>query len=250
MKLITLNLWGGRVKEKYPAFFDKHAEADILFFQEVFKTHGEQYHVPTVGYSVDLELLGTLSGHLGSHEAHFCQVLKDYYGIASFFREGMRIVEKGEMLVARGDWDDNQTSNDRDHHRKAQWFEVEIKGKRVLFVNVHLTHRPEGKRDSPKRIMQSDMLIRLITMFDGPKILAGDFNLLPDTESIRMIEAAGMRNLVKEYGIEATRTELYKKPLKFADYVFVSPGVKVNDFKVLPDVVSDHAPLALDFDIE
>ncbi|HEU0081016.1 MAG TPA: hypothetical protein VFQ72_03260 [Candidatus Paceibacterota bacterium] len=32
-------------------------------------------------------------------------------------------------------------------------------------------------------------------------------------------------------------------------YVFVSPGIKVKEFKVLPDVVSDHAPLFLDFEV-
>ena len=77
----------------------------------------------------------------------------------------------------------------------------------------------------------------------------GDFNLRPDTESVRMLEAAGLRNLVREYGIETTRTSLYdhrdKEP--HANYAFVSAGIEVRDFRVLPDEVSDHAPLFLDF---
>jgi endonuclease/exonuclease/phosphatase family metal-dependent hydrolase len=67
-----------------------------------------------------------------------------------------------------------------------------------------------------------------------------------------MIERSGIRNLVKEYGVESTRTKLYRRyetGSKFADYIFVSPEVKVNDFKVLPDEVSDHSPLMLDFDL-
>ena len=64
-----------------------------------------------------------------------------------------------------------------------------------------------------------------------------------------MIEATGMRNLIKEYNITSTRTSFYKKPVRFADFVFVSKDIKVNDFKVLPDEVSDHAPLFLDFEV-
>jgi endonuclease/exonuclease/phosphatase family metal-dependent hydrolase len=60
-------------------------------------------------------------------------------------------------------------------------------------------------------------------------------------------EKLGCIDLIKKYGITSTRTSLYLKPIKFADYVFVSKGIDVIDFKVLPDEVSDHAPLLLDF---
>ena len=81
-------------------------------------------------------------------------------------------------------------------------------------------------------------------------MLCGDFNLAPDTQSLRMLEAAGLRNLVAEFGVTSTRTSLYRRPERFADYVFVSPGVDVSAFRVLPDEVSDHAPLMLQFDLK
>jgi len=78
-------------------------------------------------------------------------------------------------------------------------------------------------------------------------VLAGDFNLLPDAESAKIIENAGLRNLIKEYGITSTRTSFYKKPEKYADYIFVSSGVKVKKFEVMPEEVLDHAALFLEF---
>jgi endonuclease/exonuclease/phosphatase family metal-dependent hydrolase len=58
----------------------------------------------------------------------------------------------------------------------------------------------------------------------------------------------GMRNLITEYGVTSTRTSLYTKTEeRFADYIFVSKDIEVKDFKVLPDVVSDHAALLLEF---
>ena len=38
------------------------------------------------------------------------------------------------------------------------------------------------------------------------------------------------------------------KPIKFADYTFVIPEIKVNEFKMLPDEVSDHLAMYLDFE--
>ena len=37
-----------------------------------------------------------------------------------------------------------------------------------------------------------------------------------------------------------------KELLPFADYIFVSKDIKVKDFKVLPDEVSDHLALSIE----
>lgn len=65
-----------------------------------------------------------------------------------------------------------------------------------------------------------------------------------------MIENTGLRNLIKEHGITSTRTSLYTKEEKFADYVLIGPGIQVTNFEVLPDEVSDHAPLRIEFEIK
>ena len=254
MKLITLNLWGGRMGDKLPDFFRSHSDVDIWCFQEVFKKVENmverRFRVKVEGVEVDHDLYGKIQQQLGGYEGRFCECRQEAYGIAAFVRKDIEIMERGEMLVARGDWEDTEYQSHLDHHRKIQWLELKVGDKKMLLVNAHLSHRPEGKRDSEKRLKQSKIIVDFLAMFDVPKVLVGDFNLMPDTESIRMIESAGMRNLVKEYGVVSTRTELYKKELRFADYIFVSPEIKVNDFKVLPDVVSDHNPLLIDFVIK
>lgn len=249
MKLITLNIWGGRAC-KDSSFFDKYPDTDIWCFQEVYKDASNYLDSKlTSDVEADRELHKNLQGHLKYHKSNFCQVLYNIYGIVTFFKDEIKVISNGELLVAKGDWMENSDPINRDHHRKLQWFEVIVNNKKILLMNAHLTHRPAGKMDSEKRIQQSKIICDFMKMFDCPKILVGDFNLLPDTESINMIENAGMRNLVKEYDIKSTRTELYGKPLQFADYIFVSKDIEVKDFKVLPDVVSDHSPLFLEFEV-
>lgn len=74
----------------------------------------------------------------------------------------------------------------------------------------------------------------------------GDFNLDPDTKSLKILER-NLKNLIKEYKISTTRSSLYARQHKFADYVLVSPGIKVINFQVPDIAISDHLPMILEF---
>jgi exonuclease III len=68
-----------------------------------------------------------------------------------------------------------------------------------------------------------------------------------DGQSLAILEE-GMKNLIKEYGVTDTRSSLYTKPIRFADYILVSPEIRINNFKVLAEEVSDHLPMVLEFE--
>lgn len=85
----------------------------------------------------------------------------------------------------------------------------------------------------------------------GIKIVGGDFNLFPETKSIKMWEEIGYRNLIKEYGIKTTRNEYAWRNYPnnkhyFSDYVFVDPSVKVTNFDVPEMTISDHLPMIVE----
>ena len=113
-------------------------------------------------------------------------------------------------------------------------------------MNFHGLWNGKGKGDSEDRLVQSDNIVNFVKSLTTPVILCGDFNLRPDTKSLAKIEELGLRNLIKEYGITSTRTSMYTKQEKFADYTFVSKEVNVVDFKILPEEVSDHAAMFID----
>ena len=124
---------------------------------------------------------------------------------------------------------------------------IVLKGHPVVF-NFHGVPGND-KKDSAERELQSARLREVLRRFAGEKILVGDFNLRPDTEAIRGLEKS-MKNLVVESGFISTRTKYYneRESQPFADYAFVTPGITVKEFKVLPDEVSDHAPLFIEFE--
>ena len=106
----------------------------------------------------------------------------------------------------------------------------------------------QGKTDTPERIEQSQKLRMHVDKFSHSQIIAGDFNLLPETKSLS-IAKEGFRDLIDEFKISSTRSILYNRhtnPVLFADYIFITKDLEVTQFKVLEDVVSDHLPLLLE----
>jgi len=126
-----------------------------------------------------------------------------------------------------------------------------ITGSEFTFAHLHGLRDPEGKGDTPARMAQCDEIIHVISRFrraDEPLILAGDFNLLPDSATFAALKAIGLHDLVTSHGHTDTRTSLYKKAQRYADYLLVTDNVVVRAFELpaLPEL-SDHRPLILDF---
>ncbi|MEK7228356.1 MAG: endonuclease/exonuclease/phosphatase family protein [Patescibacteria group bacterium] len=251
MRLITLNTWAGRAKEPFEAFLKAQANfTDIFCFQEIFNDLDEE--VPTSDYVTHDEgnrhILKEIADILTGFDVYFCPVASNVYGIAIFLKKGFEIIASGEVVLYENPVFDPSDENS-DHDRKMQWVHIKNGTKDVIVMNVHGHWDPSGKSDTQNRIEQS----KTINDFIGstgtvPKIMVGDFNLHPETQSIKMIEK-NFTNLITKYNIPTTRTSLYKGDDKHADYIFVSPEVLVEGFEALPDVVSDHVPLALGFDV-
>ena len=236
------------------------SETDFFCFQEV--TDSPQALETSNGGRTNMfsEIAIVLSGFRGYY-APACSGFDDgkavdfklSHGQAIFARENVAIDSTGEVFLYG---DKNMTPrNEPDWNSPAilQFVRLHVNDQRYTVAHAHGMAYPGSKRDTPDRLMQSRRLVSFLAGEQGRKIVGGDFNLLPDTESIGMITAAGMQNLIKESKITSTRNEfaygLYPEAGRqyFADYAFVSPDVRVIDFHVPYLLVSDHLPLMLEF---
>jgi len=171
------------------------------------------------------------------------------WGLAIFIKRSIHVLEQGEFFV----YLDGDSLTGRDSStvaRNLQFVSINLNGKNLNIINFHgLWSGDRGKLDTPERLEQSEKIISFAKNLTGEIILGGDFNLRPDTKSLTMIEdELNLRNLVKEYKIESTRTSYYEKPEKFADYILCSSGVVVKNFSTLAEEVSDHKALFLEYD--
>jgi hypothetical protein len=235
MKILFLNCWYGQTEEIFFDFIKEHSfNTDIFCFQEI-----------------PPELNQKLKKLLSSHQAIYNSDETTHFG----FKNGDAIFVLSNLpVLASG----KKEFFDRDPNEIGylQYSRIKIGNTKLLLGNVHGLAHPGTKLDNPKRLIQSRGIIDFFKKENGLKIIGGDFNLLPETKSIGMIEKAGYRNLIKEYKIKSTRNNLSWKNLKedqekqyFADYVFVSKDIKVTSFSVPHNEVSDHLPLILNFEV-
>jgi exonuclease III len=239
MRVIFFNIWHGQVWGKLKKFLLKQAsKTDIFCFLEVDP-------------ELEIKLEATLSNfnsvyHAGIRTVYLGGTLEG----RSIFVSPKIDIERSEGLSLY-----HQTARDAGG---LQFAELRVGDKHLLIGSLHGKALPGTKLDTPARLGQSRKLIDFFKEKEGPRIIGGDFNLLPDTQSLRAFRRAGYRDLIKEFGIRRTRNrlawEFYKNRPDFvvqhhADYVFVSPEVRVKDFQVPSLEVSDHLPLILDFEV-
>lgn len=259
MKIIFLNIWGGQVLNPLMKFIkESGSNTDFFCFQEVL-------YSPTVtttqwGGRTDIrnKLIQALPQfteyYAPSH--HILDVnnrpdSNTEIGLAIFVKRGLDVHRTGTIHV-QGNPSDAQYDDDKEgapHH--LQYLSFQYNNTPYTIGNFQGTAYPGSKLDTPERLKQSRKISDFFKKQKGEKILGGDFNLLPQTKSISIIEEMGMRNLITEFGIQSTRSDLsyalYPEAERqyFADYVFVSNGINVQNFEVPRLNISDHLPLIL-----
>lgn len=258
MKLISLNAWGGTQNKLFFDYIKEQAKTtDIFCFQEIFSS---ELPAPKISSNARMYLLEELEEMLPEFMATFAERKSGYdfngpvnfptkHGLAIFVKKELEIISSYTKIVR----EELNTTNAAEGVMNIQVLQVALGGKKLSVMNYHGPAMPGDKQDTKERIHISNELKAIWEdLPDGAKILCGDFNLYPDTQSIQILETCG-KNLIKEFKIENTRNEVswekFNNKQYFADFAFVSPKVKVNSFKVPYNLVSDHLPLELQFDI-
>lgn len=215
-------------------------DTGLFCFQEVFDRPTSE------GASIFSELQKVLLEHTGyfapAHEVSGQSGHPISWGLALFIRKSLRVTEVGEIYVFEHP---NQRGSDPPNlPRNLQYVAYEVNGQRYTVAHFHGLWTGGGKTDTDNRLEQSRKVKKFLDTRAGKKVLCGDFNLLPDTKSLAILED-GLVNLIKTYGITTTRSSLYKRGERYADYVLVSPDVTVESFTAPQIEISDHLPMEL-----
>ena len=242
MKLITLNIWGGHVYQPLLDFFKTYEDVDIFCLQEVY--HRAPEKISKEERFLSLNIFDEIQNLLPNHRGFFRPTVKSVYGVGMFIKKNIEVLAEGDISIHENPAYDGVGP---EHPRNLQWVECESHGKLYSILNVHGLWNGMGKTDTPPREAQSLRVKSFLDSLNTPKVLCGDFNLRPDTKSLEII-SVGLKDLIKEYKITSTRTSLYPKAEKYADYIFTSPEILIKKFEVLKDEVSDHAALFVDFE--
>jgi endonuclease/exonuclease/phosphatase family metal-dependent hydrolase len=229
MKIISLNAWQGKQGKELEAYLRQHSEDTHVFCFQEAEGHCD---------ALRSELLPKWQSLTArSYDYHY----KMEVVLTTCFTTDFELLAAGTL-----------SAPDREK-RSSLWVHLKKEKEEYWICNVHGSAFPEDKNDSPARLGQSQDIIDFLRDKKGQRIVMGDFNLNPDTESVKMFEAAGYRNLIRDYEIDTTRNEISwakypdNKQL-FADYTFVGPEVAVKSFQVPKNEASDHLPMELEIE--
>lgn len=260
MKLISLNTWGGKFFEELIESVNIHsADTDIFCFQEMSDTKSDV----KMCKSFRANLLSETKGVLLNFQAFYFPVVSGFdfdanpatydltFGQAIFVKNSIKVTSKNNYFISK-DKDFQKLKKDFSNlPTPLQCISFSLGNQPFSVFNFHGTSYPGDKLDTDKRLSEAKKVKGIMESKNGAKILVGDFNLLPETESIKIFNE-GMRNLIKEFNIQRTRSKLspyFGEPdfQKHADYIFVSNDIKVMDFQVPKIEISDHLPMILEF---
>lgn len=260
MKLISLNTWRGKFFEPLIDFIKQRSQdTDIFCFQEMQDTKSDIKNYK----GIRANLLSEIKLILPKFQMFYFPVIGGFddkadpvdfdltFGQAIFFKDSIKVGSKKNFFITKKEDYQNLQKDFSNLPTPLQYVDFNFANKKFIIFNFHGISHPGDKLDTSQRLAEVKKVKKIIDSKKGAKILVGDFNLLPETQSIKIFES-NMRNLIKEFNIEKTRSNLSpfsSRPdfQKFADYTFVSKEVQVKSFEVPQVEISDHLPMLLQF---
>lgn len=268
MRLVSLNAWGGACWDALGGWL-KGLEADVLCLQEVTRAPQSSpdwlvYEDAARRLDQRANLFDDVSRTLPDHQGFFAPAAR------GFLHDGQGGLHSSEHGIAF--WVHRRLALTGLHHgfafgafrpdgwgaepvpRSLQLARILVPEwqQTLVFGHFHGLRHPLGKGDLPERHQQARRVIRAVKGFvrdPVPIVLAGDWNILPDNPFFEDMARMGLQSLVRLYGISDTRTSLYAKPQRHANYVLANDLVPVARFAAPSEpVVSDHRALVLDLE--
>ncbi len=265
MRIMCLNGWGGKLHEKLVDYVASE-RPDVLCLQEV--VHSPETSLDWLAYRDGDHILPQRANFfrdvakaLPNHVATFCPAaqgvlwdgetaIASQWGLATFVHQSLSVIGQAQGFVHKGFSADGYGNHPRSRSAHAIRVFDFAQQRPVSITHMHGLRDLRGKMDTPERAEQAGRLLLLSDQVSEPddvRIICGDFNIEPDSETLTILANRGFTELVSAKGFESTRNSHYKKLGRFADYLLINRDEEVAQFEVIFDPeVSDHCPLILE----
>lgn len=212
IKIVTYNIHSGVDKDMFPTLFDiinflKNCDADIICLQEVNECAKVGFQVSSLK-----EELGMYS-HFGANVVN----LNSNYGLVTYSK--YKIIRQNHIYLSSSK-----------EQRGLLHTVIDVKGKRVNIINVHLSADKNEQKIQLKELQEF-----VDSIGDEIYIIAGDFNTENITLNNKSIDVA------KE--LEKSNTLTFSLGIERIDYIFISQNIVPLDYKVVIKKLSDHYPI-------
>ncbi|HLD19848.1 MAG TPA: endonuclease/exonuclease/phosphatase family protein [Patescibacteria group bacterium] len=193
MKIIQLNIWGGRYVKEAVAFFKQEC-ADIICLQEVTSGIFTKAESADVAGSDVYEYVKKELGYDGVFEKCFSAEIDgkvSHRGNAIFSRYSLKDVYTEFYDYPFTRFDMNMEGREYAHTQPQNFISAHITTP-IGELRVMCTHMAWSRvcEDTERRIGQTRKIMAYLeSVPDEPTILCGDFNIHPQSESLRIFKS-------------------------------------------------------------
>ncbi len=226
IRVVTYNILSGKLDEKEQlAQFLQAQDADVILLQEAFMAPFREDPVEPIK----------------RHLTGYRYVRGGDIGELAIFTKHPILEHQTFSLSSR---------------RPALWADIDLGGRRTRVFNVHYDHFDEfGTRHvrtilrstARARANQTARLVEQLGQWDGPTILAGDFNCPPNSDTSQRVRAR-LQDSYATVGTGLGQTFPSFFPLWRIDYVYASRHFAVRGSGPVDVTWSDHKPLRAELD--
>jgi endonuclease/exonuclease/phosphatase family metal-dependent hydrolase len=243
LKLLQLNAWGGRLEYHIEDFLQRE-KPDIICLQESISFSGDRagLFITLENIQKDNRLPFAAFGPVFSFN-----YMNDKARFGNVILSNQPIIKKEIVFTHLEHQDDFVWGKHTSNMRNFVHAVIDVEGKPCNVITHHGYWVKAHKRGGKETLRQMKILADYVKDLKGPVILTGDFNLIPESESLTELNSI-LINLTVKHKLKTTRTELTTKT-EVCDYIFINDDVKVEEFAAREDNISDHQALVLNFDI-
>lgn len=258
MKIVSVNIKDGSYAKELLKFL-RVENPDILLMQEFWKFDGYMGSIVKAQrdvFSIDTEILKYFKGYQSVFSPVLDTKITRDSGEEVVARYGNAIYSKYPILedstyffdieyIKNFEFPEPGVSFDN-QPRNIIKIKLDTPNGELMVNNVHGIYQLNKYKGDSERMDKMVDEILGIQDLNMPTIIAGDFNLFPNTQAIDKMRKI-YRELVIENGITSTKVG---KDNYVIDYMFINDFIDVKSFKVPNIEVSNHLPVVGEVEIK
>jgi len=206
MKLLQLNVWGGRLEKQILELLESE-QPDIVCFQEAIDVKGGN-----TGFFLAID---DIPRELGLNNIFFSasftfDFMRRKLGFGNCILSKFPILKKETIFTNLEHISNFDFMNDTYNVRNLQHVVINTAKGKLNVLDHHGYHVPNHKNGDSVTMRQCKIIADYVSKLEGSVILTGDFNLSPNSPSIEQINKV-LTNLSVKTKLKTTRTELTHK---------------------------------------
>lgn len=255
LRILQLNVNGLNWQDNLASYL-KTMSFDILNFQEIV---GKDTTAGNISCSFDnVEALQKMLGpHYRPYLAKNNEITSSptaYFGIATFINTALPVISHENIYLYKRNTPYPSDSQKFDEMtRSILALQIATDTTPLWLLQTHFTWSPTPE-DTSRKLDAGKKLIEFVSSLKKPFVFTGDMNVDNNSAIIKNLEKYA-RNLLKEHNVTNTlnprlhsATHLFPKGLA-VDYIFTSPTIRVENFAVLDEDLSDHFALTATIEV-